>query len=322
MKKSRTSSNLREEYTARINRVINYISSHLNSDLKLKTLARVAHFSAYHFHRIFTAMTGEPLNRFIQRLRAEKAANMLIFNPKMTITEIALECGFSGSAAFARSFKDIFNMSASEWRGGGHKTHSKIRKTERKVWKDIADTSMYIDPETKNQTWRYSMNNKKDIHVKVQDLPDMHVAYVRHIGPYQGNAELFEGLFAKLMKWAGPRELLCGEGVQFFSAYYDSPDITDDDKLRLDLCLTVPEDIQSEGEINTMNLPGGKYALARFELNTDEYPEAWNFVFGKWLPESGYQPDDRPSYEFYRNDPQHHPEGKCVVDIAVPVKPL
>lgn len=166
------------------------------------------------------------------------------------------------------------------------------------------------------------MNNQKDIHVKVQDLPDMHVAYVRHIGPYQGNAKLFEGLFAKLMKWAGPRDLLSREGAQFFSVYYDSPDITDDDKLRLDLCLTVPEDIESEGEINTMNLQGGKYALARFELNNDEYPEAWNFVFGKWLPESGYQPDDRPSYEFYRNDPQQHPEGKCIVDIAVPVKSL
>ncbi|MBD3275620.1 MAG: helix-turn-helix domain-containing protein, partial [Candidatus Marinimicrobia bacterium] len=123
----------REEYNARINRVINYINQHLHEELTLKQLAGVANFSEYHFHRIFGAMTGEPLNRFIQRLRVEKAANMLLFNPKMSITEIALDCGFSGSSTFARSFRDMFGMTASEWRQGGHKQHSKIRKTKSNI---------------------------------------------------------------------------------------------------------------------------------------------------------------------------------------------
>ena len=45
-------------------------------------------------------------------------------------------------------------------------------------------------------------------------------------------------------------------------------------------------------------------------------------VFGGWLPESGYQPDDRLCYEIYQNDPKEHPEGIHIVDICVPVKPL
>jgi len=52
------------------------------------------------------------------------------------------------------------------------------------------------------------------------------------------------------------------------------------------------------------------------------YEEAWNMVFGGWLPESGYQPDDRLCYEIYQNDPKEHPEGIHIVDICVPVKPL
>jgi AraC family transcriptional regulator len=40
------------------------------------------------------------------------------------------------------------------------------------------------------------------------------------------------------------------------------------------------------------------------------------------MPESGYQPDDRPPFELYLNDPKEHPEGKFVVDIYIPVKPL
>jgi AraC family transcriptional regulator len=101
------------EYTARINRVIDYIVANLHGDLTLETLARVAHFSPYHFHRIFGAMVGETLHQFIQRLRIERAASMLVVNPKKSITEIALDCGFSGSAAFARVFRDTFGREAS-----------------------------------------------------------------------------------------------------------------------------------------------------------------------------------------------------------------
>ena len=71
-----------------------------------------------------------------------------------------------------------------------------------------------------------------------------------------------------------------------------------------------------------MKIDGGQYAVARFELATNEYPDAWNAVYGGWLPESGYQPKDGPPLEIYRNEPGQHPEGKCIVDICVPVKPL
>jgi AraC family transcriptional regulator len=50
---------LRQEYVARINRVTDYIRAHLNGDLCLDTLAKVANFSPYHFHRIFRGMIGE-----------------------------------------------------------------------------------------------------------------------------------------------------------------------------------------------------------------------------------------------------------------------
>ena len=64
-----TPEHLREEYTARINRVIDYIERHLDEPLRLDTLARVANFSPYHFHRIFAALMGETLNQFIHRVR-------------------------------------------------------------------------------------------------------------------------------------------------------------------------------------------------------------------------------------------------------------
>lgn len=161
----------------------------------------------------------------------------------------------------------------------------------------------------------------KKLNVAVKDLPDMTVAYVRHIGPYQGNGALFEKLIGKLCGWAGPRGLL-NENARMLAVYHDNPDVTDDAKLRLSMCVTVPEATKVDGEIGRMKLQGGRYAVAAFELAESEYQEAWDTLFGEWMPESGYQPDDGPCFELYKNDPSTHPEGKCLVDICVPVKPL
>jgi AraC family transcriptional regulator len=79
---------------------------------------------------------------------------------------------------------------------------------------------------------------------------------------------------------------------------------------------------ESNGDINIMNIPGGKYAIGHFEINVTEYGEAWNYLIGDWLSQSGYEPDDRPCYEMMVADPEEHPEGKHLVDIDEPVKPL
>ena len=82
------------EYTRRIDRVIDYLRANLDRPVKLKELAKVACFSEFHFHRIFGAVAGETLNQFTNRLRLEKAARLLRFS-QQSLTDIALECGFS-----------------------------------------------------------------------------------------------------------------------------------------------------------------------------------------------------------------------------------
>jgi len=317
---------LRKEYISRINRVIDYIEKNLEQDLTLDQLAGVANFSPWHFHRIFGAIKGESLNSFIRRIRLEKAASQLVVNPDKTVTEIAYSCGFNSSASFARAFKDYFEMSASQWRDEKVKetifckTKSKNCKTDRKPGKDRALSNRYID--LKDETWRGKMFKKEDLKIEVKQLPQMNVAYVRYTGPYKGDNELFDRLYTKLCTWAGPRDLFKEHGNQMLSVYHDNPDITDEDKLRVSVCLVVPEDTKVDGDIGTMTVPGGKYAVASFELNPDEFEQAWAAVYGIWLPESGYQPADGVTFELCQNDPKDHPEGKHIVDICVPVKPL
>ena len=71
-----------------------------------------------------------------------------------------------------------------------------------------------------------------------------------------------------------------------------------------------------------MKIPGGKFAVAHFEINKVQFEEAWDILCRGWLPDSGYVPDDRFCYELYLNDYEKHPEKKFLIDIYLPIKPL
>lgn len=160
------------------------------------------------------------------------------------------------------------------------------------------------------------------MNVEVKDMEKLTVAYVRNIGPFKGNSKLFESLFEKLCAWAGPRDLF-RDDTKMMSVYHDDPNITDESKLRLDVAMSVEDDTKVDGEVNKQELPGGKYAIAHFELHeASEYQAAWDAFYHDWLPGSGYQPDHRPALEVYLNDPSKDPDGKHIVDFCIAVKPL
>ena len=155
--------------------------------------------------------------------------------------------------------------------------------------------------------------------VEVKDFQKMTVAYIRHIGPYKGDSNLFEKLWGKICSWAGSRGLMQQSDLKFLVIYHDDPKITIEDKLRMSVCLTVPSNTKVEGEIGKMDIDAGKYVVARFEVDEKGFSEAWDWVYGQWFPSSGYQPDDKPCFEIYPEEPKN---GRFVVDICVPVKPL
>jgi len=313
-----------EEYKARINKVFDYIEMNLSKQFTLEELAEVANFSKYHFHRIFYSLTRETPSHFINRIRIERIADALILNPKKSITEIAYDFGFSDPAVFARSFKACFNCSASEWRRRKQNANSNICKEEsifnqtfNNLSKEENNGSIYFSSVSNNKIWSNTMVQCKNVEVK--DLPTLTVAYVRYIGPYKGDAGLFEKLFNKLFTWAGPRNLLSQPDLKTIVVYHDNLEITDEDKLRTSVCITVPEDTKVDGEIGKMQINAGKFALARFELGVNDFAQAWDWVYSSWLPASGYQPDDGPCFELY---PEESKNGKFIVDICVPVRPL
>jgi len=317
------------DYLKRINRVLDYLDNNYSQELSLELLANIANFSPYHFHRIFKGIVGESLYKYIQRIRIEKSAHSLKYQNNKSITEIAVECGFNNSASFARTFKKHFDMSATTWRNGGYSSFSKNCKEQSKdidqvssYWKGIIVTPMYINSSTSNSNWRISMIDKNDVTVEIKELKEINVAYIRHIGPFKGEVETWSKLFQKLMKWAGARDLIKCPGTQFFTVFRDDLKITEFSKFKTDACISVDNNTEGSGEIGISIIPAGKYAVAKFEIDGSEFEQAWDLIYSEWLPQSGFQPDERCCFEKYLNDPKKHPKNKHIIEVHVPVKAL
>jgi len=155
---------------------------------------------------------------------------------------------------------------------------------------------------------------------EIKELEEKNVACVSFVGNYMGNAKVFKDLFEKLCEWAGPKNLL-GKDTVFISAYYDDPNITPPEELKLDVCMTLKDDAEVEGEIKKKTLPGGKYVVMRAELSSvEEYGPAWSKIV-EWLKENKLEIDlSRASYEIYLNNPEEHPEKHHILDVCMAVK--
>lgn len=297
--------NSKSIYTARIDRVTEYLRSHLAESPSLEELAKVAHFSPFHFHRIFTAITGETLNSFANRLRLEKSARLLRYSDH-SATTIAFDCGFSSSSTFSRSFKEYFEITPSEYR-----KNPKIQKS--KICKDLFPIDEYVNPMTHAEL-------EKLYPVEIREFPERRIVFERLIGAYQENVVL--NAFERLVRWAKYVRLFRTE--TFFGMSLDDPSVTPMEKYRYEACLTVPAyfDLDPNAGFSETVLPECKYAVTRVSGDINVVTTAVNYLFDKWLINSRFEPEHLPALEVFLNRNEVCNWNHFELEICIPVKPI
>jgi len=307
---------MNKEYKIRIDRVIQYIENNLDNKLSLCETSNVSHFSEYHFHRIFKAIVGETVNDYIVRKRLERAINMLIFKPSISITNVVLENGFSSSANFSKAIKNYYGFSPSEIRNPEKAKDSKIGKIFSKYGKYFNPTDLYpnrITNKVSDKTCLEDTNMK----VAIREIESQRVCTLSSARGYESEA-IFEA-WDKLNGWAVSNGIKTGD-QQRFAFCADNPTITPLDKCRYKASVVINDSIQVNSPFAVSEIPKGKYAVLYFKGSPEETIKAQLSIYSDWLPNSGFEPDAFPMLEHYLNDARN--DGYVEMEIYVKLKKL
>jgi AraC family transcriptional regulator len=87
----------------------------LDTELSLQVLAKESGYSRVHFVRMFRAATGYTPHNYLLKLRLDRARELLA-SPALSLTDIALECGFSSHSHLSRVFRQVLGATPSEYR--------------------------------------------------------------------------------------------------------------------------------------------------------------------------------------------------------------
>ena len=296
-------SSTRSNYLDRIRQVLRYVQEHLDDSLTPDLLADVANFSVYHFHRIFSGLTGESLREHVRRLRLERAAGELRRTDRQVV-EIALRAGYEAHEPFTRAFRARFGSPPAAYRKTGEPVVFPPCLCGVHYGTDMAVSRFIPLQEDSNM-----------IDVRIQSVPSRRLLALAHQGDYQAIGTAFE----RLAEVAASRGLLGPDAISI-GIYYDDPDVTPVDRLRSHACVAVADSVREAPEgFELLNLDGGQYAVGIHRGPYNRLHDSYVWLLAQWLPSSGREAANKPCHEIYVSDPRTTPEKELVTHICLPL---
>jgi len=273
--------------------VLVHIQANLDRDLSLEVLANRARLSPFHFHRLFRSAVGETLKQYTQRLRLERAASRLMIHDS-TILDVALDSGFQSHETFSREFKRRFQVTPKSYREWG-----------RSEWR-----AMQLSPLGLDEIY----DDFELSQTRVAHLAQLHVAFIRHVGPYETVPDV---LWHKLADWARSRRLPVD--LTFLGIAQDAPGLTAPERLRFDAGIVVPEEFSSEGAIGHQVLKAAEFAVTTHVGHYRTLPEAYATIAHRAARLKGYWIGGLPCIEIFHTT---RVDANCEMnhtDIYLPV---
>ncbi|GER07362.1 transcriptional regulator [Iodidimonas muriae] len=287
-----------ERYHARMQRVLDHIEQHLDGDLDLDALSRVAAFSKFHFHRQFSALFGISTHRYVQLARMKRASYRLAFRGTDTVTDIALDAVYETPETFSRAFRERFGQSPSEFR----------QMPEWESWLAI------FDPLTKARN-KYMINFSKN-DVNIVEFPETAIAVMEHRGDPGKIGDTIQRFIAWRKTVGLPPRV-----SNTFNVFHTDPLTTPPAEFHIDLCASTDRKVaENDAGVRAGTIPAGRCAVLRMTGSSDDLEKAATFLYRDWLPDSG---EDLRDFSFYCQRISFFPdvpENAAVTDLFVPLK--
>ncbi len=276
------------DYQERLSRVVAYIHDHLDEPLDLNRLAEVAHLSRFHWHRVYQALYGETIAATVRRLRLHRATGYLA-NTTLPIEQVSRKCGYPNVQSFTRAFSGLFGTSPSRYRAEG--SHMVFRQGAAQ----LAAAGYTVD---------------------VRQVPAVHLAGIAHHGSYMRVGKAFEVAYTRMAAQG-----LVRPDARWMAVYYDDPFAVPESQLQSRAGLSLPPDFRRQLALSLepFNLGGGLCAVLRHQGPYATMRAAYQWLFGQWLVQSGYEAADLPVFEDYLNNPRDAAPADLLTDIYLPL---
>ncbi len=260
----------------------------------LDALAAIAHFSPWHFHRVYRALTGETVGRTVARLRLLRALRLLA-DSDAPVTRIAMEVGYETPQALARALRSAIDASASELRA----QPALLRQHQLALAQPPAGEGADAPP----------------LQLRIETVAPFEVVTLRRRGAFE---ELDAG-FGELFGWAAQNDLL-DDASLLLGVPLDDHRESPPQALEFDCAMAFSRQVQPPAPFALRTLGGGAHAVLRhvgpYELLEDALDRLLDALAG-----SGHTLREAPVYYLFLDDPEQVPAAMLRADLHVPVAP-
>ncbi len=288
-------------------RVTDWLVQHLDQPFDLDRLAELAHFSPYHFHRVYTVVMGEPVAETVRRMRLHRAAVQLVTS-EQPVAQIARRAEYGSVQAFGRVFRQTYGLPPAQYRQHAKASLALVQQSAAAVLKGSKMTPSFPT----------GLGESPEAAVKIVQLDPVRVAALPHRGSYNAIGDSFQ----KLTAWAIGRNLMHA-ATPMFGIYYDDPESKPLADLRSEACVGVPEGFtltEQDAPVHLTHTSSGRCARMIFTGPYAELHTAYAWLYKVWLPQSGEEPGEQPPMEEYLNDPRSLPPTQWQTAICIPLR--
>ena len=284
----------------RINQVLDFLETRLESPVSLDEVAATACYSKFHLIKVFQALMGETVMDYLRKRRISQAGTELL-TTSQSILEVALKFQFESQEAFSRSFQQVMGMPPGRYRKRGHRHITFNRYTLSP--KDLETLAHFSPMEPRIET----------------------IAPKLLIG-MRTRTQLADNQIPGLWKRFMPRRFELKNrvdelvyAVQVYDAGQSMESFTPQTSYESRATVEVADHDHIPEGMEAFTLPGGQYAVFLYKGPAAKFGETFRYIMFEWLPQSGYTLDERPHFEVLGPDylGPAHPDSEEEVWIPI-----
>ena len=281
----------------RYKKLLSYIENHFKEDINIEKVEDICHYSYRNINRIFQAIHGETIGKYVKRLRLEKAAQYLKYS-ETEVSDIAVEVGFQDRAAFSKAFKKRYHISPSEYRNNSELTLEVLQK------------SLLLE----------KGNDRQPLQFDIEHLPQFESLFVEYRGSYDDTSAI-EKTWNDLVQFAVKYNLI-DDSSPIMTELVDDMEFSDQIHSRYHFSLILKEPFQppKDSLFQVKSHTPQKYAKFVFQGSDEESIDFYKEIYAFWMMDVGLELIDRPMLEFYPNYDENLPKEELITEIYIPVK--